>query len=327
MDLGILQKVLAMCLQDTSIQITLAVLIGVLFASLDTFSDIMVMIFLFQSGFLEMGCIVAIFDLIPGLLIFFHHVNSNEWTTSTRLFQLFCVVMVALQPFSLFITNAVWLFNITSPHWHHLACSSQIIHGSFESPVQMINLMVMMGTGVLEVPWEETVVIADEYNNQLNLGKVGTISLALSFLSLLKASISTMQLDGFHGTLNGAIFGIINLSYRIPALAIFVLYTKYWSTSLFLVLLLVNLITFTMYIGNNKLTHFKISSSIVMAIFLPTCVSRCPYKDQLVKDDASKEESTRNNYHKKRMSSLISLITLPLIYAACLLYTSDAADE
>ena len=225
--------------------------------SSDTWSDVMVFVYLIRAEFYEYALCVGVIDMLPGIVIFLHHWNTKTWSESSELFRLFCLILIPLQPFSLFIVHVTWLMNIQSPHWHNLAKMSTIIHGSFETPCQTIMLLFLMGRGALQLPWEENTIVTDRYNNQLPLGKIGTISLAICVMSLLKASVDSIEFDGIRPTLNALIFCVINLCFRIPALAIATIYLDMWFIIVLIVLLMVTGATFIYLKGNHDTTFFK----------------------------------------------------------------------
>ena len=132
-----------------------------------------------------------------------------------------------------------------------MARLTQIIHGSLESPLQVLTLMVSMGKGYIELPWEESAIITDKRGNQMRLGQIGMMSLILSSISLLKASVEVMELKDTKDKINGAIFSLVNLCFRLPALALIVIYMEEKSIGLFALLLLVNVVIFTVYKGFN----------------------------------------------------------------------------
>ena len=285
--------------------------------SSDTWSDVMVFVYLIRAEFYEYALCVGVIDMLPGIVIFLHHWNTETWSESSKLFRLFCLILIPLQPFSLFIVHVTWLMNIQSPHWHNLAKMSTTIHGSFETPCQTIMLLFLMGRGALQLPWEENTIVTDRYNNQLPLGKIGTISLAICVMSLLKASVDSIEFDGIRPTLNALIFCVINLCFRIPALAIAAIYLDMWFIIVLIVLLMVTGATFIYLKGNHDTTFFKATTSIVFSVFLPICASRYPFEAQLIATkDAKRKNNTMNMEKdmKRKISCIVSLLTLPIIY-------------
>jgi hypothetical protein len=179
-------------------QILLAIALNALSGTSDTFSDMMVFKYLcLVPQFWEYAVGVAVLDIFPGVVLFLHHVNTPVWKQSSLRFRIFSVIMIPLQPFSLLIIHVVWIFNVGSEHWHNLARISQLIHGSFEAPSQTIMLMVLIARGVIETPWEEYFNLTDRNGNNVALGKIGTASLVLCGLSLLKGSVDVMEFDSY----------------------------------------------------------------------------------------------------------------------------------
>ena len=227
------------------------------------------------------------------------------------------MILIPFQPFSAFIVNAVWVFNLDSPHWHNLSRMTAVVHGSFETPIQTIMLLVLISRGVLQKPWEELTIVTDNYNNQLPLGRIGTISLVLCAMSLLKASCDTIEFDGIKQTLNGLTFSIVNLAFRIPALAIATTYLERWVIILVALLLIITTISFVLIKGSTDTTFFKATSSIAFSIFLPICAARYPYESQMtpIKDIKRKHNVLQIEKDRKReISCIVSFLTLPVIY-------------
>jgi hypothetical protein len=256
-------------------------------------------------------------DLLPGFVLFIHHINTPSWEASSLSFRVFCLIMIPLQPLSLLIIHGAWLMNISCPRWHNLAKTSQLIHGSFECPCQTIILMVLMGRGVLELPWQENVVITDKYYNQLPLGKIGTMSLVLCCLSLLKASNDASEFKGMQRKLNGFMFSVTNLLFRLPGLALVIIYLDMWSFVVFGVLIFVTTTSFLYVKGNSSSTFFQATTSVAFSIFLPISAYKFPYQKQLWVGELSEEQESAQNQEdkfKRRISSMISIITLPIVY-------------
>ena len=166
---------MAVFFTSTYAQVVLALMINTMVASSDTFSDLMVVLFLYNAEFREMAFVVGVCDIIPGIVIFCHHFRSKEWTESSFYVRGFFLLSLLLQPFSLLITNVMWLLNIQSTHYHHLAKLSGIIHGSFESPCQVLILLYLIGKGYLQIPWKESVVLSDTRGNSVRLGPIGAM--------------------------------------------------------------------------------------------------------------------------------------------------------
>ena len=47
---------------------------------------------------------------------------------------------------------------------------SQLLSGSFESPIQVTLLLMCWGRNKLDVPWNDPTVILDDYGNRIYLG-------------------------------------------------------------------------------------------------------------------------------------------------------------
>ena len=110
--LGLLHKILSLCIKNAMVLILLVVGINMTVGSSDTWSDVMVFVYLIRAEFYEYAICVGVIDMLPGILIFLHHCNTDTWSESSKCFRLFCLLLIPLQPFSLFIVHITWLINI-----------------------------------------------------------------------------------------------------------------------------------------------------------------------------------------------------------------------
>ena len=105
-----------MCIKNAQVLIILLVGINMSVGSSDTWSDVMVFVYLIRAEFYEYAMCVGVIDMLPGIVIFLHHWNTDTWSKSSKVFRIFCLLLIPLQPFSLFIVHVTWLMNIQSPH-------------------------------------------------------------------------------------------------------------------------------------------------------------------------------------------------------------------
>ena len=134
---------------------------------------------------------------------------------------------------------------------------------------------------------------------------------------MLKASVDSIEFDGIRQTLNGLIFCVINLCFRVPALAIATIYLDMWAILVLVSLVLITGTTFIYLKGSNGTTFFKATTSVAFSIFLPICASRYPFEAQLItRKDAKRSNNTMNVEKdlKRKISCIVSLLTLPVIY-------------
>ena len=277
----------------------------------------MVCYYLYNANFRTMAYVVAVFDLLPGAVIFLHYYNSTEWKESTHLLRaVFCVLML-FQPFSILVTHAMWLCKIRSPKFHHLAKLSKNVHGSFEAPSQLLMTIFMIGKSQLQLPWLENVVITDRNGNEIRLGKIGALSLVLSASSLLSATLDASELNAWQEKLRFMVLNIICILFRLPALALIILYTEEKSLVLFIILILANLVLFMSIRERDQKDWFSAPSSVLFSLYLPVSAAKYPFKCQLAESSdvlAQETEKERLATFKRKVSARTSLLTNPIIY-------------
>ena len=68
---------------------------------------------------------------------------------------------------------------------------SQLLSGSFESPIQVTLLLICWGRNKLDVPWNDPTVILSDCGNRIYLGILpGIFSTMISTLVIIKKNLS-----------------------------------------------------------------------------------------------------------------------------------------
>ena len=163
--------------RDERIAAITAISITIFVGTSDTISDILVFFSYLSQGLVGLAIAVALCDYMPGTVILGHHIRSDIWRNTAMIHKLLAVLMLIFHPFSLMVTNILWLFNISSEHFHHMARVSTVLHGTVEAPVQFILLLYAFSKGFLPLPWVTAVILMDRNNNIIPLGKIGLFSL------------------------------------------------------------------------------------------------------------------------------------------------------
>ena len=195
-DLGLIQTILKVVLVNISDKVNgiVSILTSALISIGDTASDLAVAITLFANGNTNWGWVVLLADFIPNWQLIFHNISSGTWRKMgksrdhgiTLLFLLF-------SPFSMALFHLRWLMKFETSNQeefnflHHNARMSNILSGSFESPLQILILLCAWSQGVLESPLADTTTLRDSLGNELYLGMLpGIMSLLLSSISIGK---------------------------------------------------------------------------------------------------------------------------------------------
>ena len=111
-------------------------------------------------------------------------------------------------------------------------------------------------------------------------------------------------------------------NWLLPALAIAVIYLDMWAITVFVTLFLITGTTFIYLKGSHDTTFFKATTSVAFSIFLPICASRYPFEAQLITvKDTKRSNNTMNEEKdmKRKISCIVSLSTLPVIYISNIL--------
>ena len=340
--------------KSAKISILLTVGINIIMNTSDTGSDIGMFAVLMNRGFLSLAFVLLGLDFLPGVIVTIHHINSTAWSIITLKQKILSVLLLAVQPFSVIITNCFWIMNIDNNHCHLMARLSTVLHESMESPLQLLMIFYLWSKGYIPLPWEQTSVFTDHNGNDTNFGNFAAIfSLCFSLLGVLKGAVDIYE--AHEEKYAFLVFTFSNITFRVLSFAFFIQYYDEWIyiLPLVMIILLINA-WFFLRRANRHGSSIGLLSSILCSVVVPVFTSDQPHHYQLklhslgVEERKNEEEKRQELSHNlKKCSSFLAVATSPFILLAdvmvvvkatdesfhndtvwtCLLYTSDAADE
>ena len=178
-DLGIFQTLLKVILLNISDKVNgiVSILISVLISIGDTVSDLGVAITLFANDHTDLGLVVLLADYIPNWQLIFHNISSRSWRKiGTYRDHAITLLFLLFSPFAMSLFHLRWLMKFETSDeeefnfLHHNARMSNILSGSFESPLQILILLCAWGRKELEPPLADTTTWKDSLGNEVYLG-------------------------------------------------------------------------------------------------------------------------------------------------------------
>ena len=321
-ELGLVQKLFKFVFINISEKAAgiLTILTSVALSIADIVSDIVIAISLFTKQNHLLGLVVFFVDVLPSLAVATHNIISEKWKSVTlskdRLATLW---LVLLSPFSGPLFHLRWLCHFESAdevifdYLHHNARLSSLLSGSFESPLQLILLLIFWGNGTMEHPWSNITCTVDSQGRKLCLGIFpGIFSLSISTLSILKGSLDIAEGHTWKEKLVVFIYAFSNYLFRIPTFALIVLYFNEWSAIIFLSIFLINCI-FIVRFDQAKRQDFSIVSSVLIASISPFMASDQANLYQRINRDRNYEVDDSENKNRRQLSAKISIATLPIL--------------
>lgn len=215
-----------------TILITSAISIG------DTVSDFVVFFTLLYYEHYSWALVVVTVDYLPSWDILAHNTTSPKWRKfKNKKEKLFSVIFLTLSPLSMPLFHLRWLINFetadpdTFDFLHHNARMSQLLSGSFESPVQIVILLILYGKNKLDQPFAgASDCIIDSAGRALCLGILpGIISFLTSLLSIMKGSLEISEGKNWQDKLNILVYAFANFIFRLPSISLLVLFFDEWS--------------------------------------------------------------------------------------------------
>ena len=187
---------------------------------------------------------------------------------------------------------------------------SELLRAVFESPLQIILLLVLYAKGKLTIPWESVTTIDDGYGNLLNLGPLpGIFSMIMSVLSVVKGCIAISEAKGVKETIFTIVFGVCTILFRTLSYTAIIIYFNKFS-----ILMLITIIVATVIViyrmDKNQKAEVSLLSTVLISLFVPIAFPKQPEKKQLKEYQNEKRE---NIVFRNRMTRRISLVTLPII--------------
>ena len=317
--LGLIQSIVKMSMKNVSDKISaiISILTTVFISICDTVSDFLIAATLFWSEDYNWAWIIVILDYIPSWTLAAHNWTSTKWrTVKSRKEKFITLIILFLSPFSTALFHLRWLAKFESAkiedfdYLHHNARLSHLLCGSYESPIQIVILLVLWGRSKLELPWAEENALIDSQGRKVYLG---TLSLTLSLISLIKASLDISEGRNWHEKLNIFVYGFCNSTFRLPSFALCILYFNEWSTLMLITILIVNLVIVIRY-DKQKRTEFSIVTSVLVASLTPFVSSDQTNIYQRNDIESSLTVHGMNNEYRRHLSAKTSFVVTPLLF-------------
>ena len=312
--LGLLMTLIFKICKNIKVAVVTTICVTTFLNGFDTTSDSYMVVFYFSQGLTVLAVIVIASDYISGLIVLFHHINSQEWEKSTPKDKVFAVVILGCHPFSLVVTHIMWLMKISDHQRHRLARISAVLHGGIEAPMQFLIFVYAFSQGILPLPWAQSTSVADRNGNVLYLGKISIFSLILTLVSLLKSAMETFEIESFVDQMWAAIYALLNMAFRILGIGFIVIYLEKFSLPFFVFMFAV--IYLTLMCQREKTKEFTSTvSTMAVALFLPISISRSPEQFQ-IKDRVTDENEIRENKTKTQIR-VIKATNIPIMEKNC----------
>ena len=328
-DLGIFQTLLKVILVNISDKANgiVSILISTLISIGDTSTDLYVAITLFDVRHTEWGWAVLLVDYIPNWQLIFHNISSRSWRRAgTYRDHAITLLFLLSSPFAMALFHLRWLIKFeTSDNeefnfLHHNARMSNILSGSFESPLQILILLCAWGYGKLEPPLAEATTITDSNGNQLYLGMLpGIMSLLLSTISIVKGCLEISEGRSWPEKIETIVYGVCNYAFRLPSYALAIMYFPEWALPMIPILFVAYIIQFMRYDARER-KDFSFVTTLAIAPFTPFISSdqaniyqRTDIQHSLDNDPAME------NKHRRILSSNLAMTT------TCVLLLSNVA--
>ena len=322
-DFGLISSLLKIVLVNITDKVSgiVSIIITTLISIGDTVSDFAVAFTLFLSGHYQWAITVIVVDYIPSWNIFVHNVTSSKWRAfeETRE-KVIALLFLLISPFSMALFHLRWLLKFESSDQdtfdflHHNARLSHILTGSFESPIQIIILLMLYITEKLDSPFKESSgCLTDSIGRRLCFGILpGVLSLLNSFSSILKASLEISEGKSFEDKLYILIYAFSNFTFRLPSMALLILFFNEWSIAVIVLILIANFIVIFRY-DIEKRKDFSVFSSVVIATVSPFISS--DQTNLYKRSDVQRVMSVdvENDTNRKKLSAMVSMVTTPLI--------------
>ena len=322
-DFGLISKLLKIVLVNISDKVAgiISIIITTLISIGDTVSDFVVAFSLLFDKHYKWAIAVIVIDYLPSWNILTHNVTSRRWRRfKEKREKIVTLLFLLVSPFSMALFHLRWIAQFETSDQdkfdflHHNARLSNILSGSFESPVQIIVLLILYGKQKLDSPFDDTTsCYIDSIGRQLCLGILpGIFSMLNSIVSILKASLEISEGKSFEDKIYILIYAFTNFSFRLPSIALLVLFFDEWAVTILAFVLISNFIVIVRY-DKEKRKNFSVFTSAVVATVSPfissdqtNLYSRKDIKRDILDDIESKT-------HRKKLSALVSMVTTPLL--------------
>ena len=325
-EFGIVSSVLKLILVNICDKVCgiITILLSAFLSIADTVSDLVVAFSLIYSGHYYWGCIVIVVDYLPSWDLLIHNCTSEKWRTFKGTKEnVMTMIFLLISPFATALFNLRWLDKFetadqdTFDFLHHNARMSQLLSGSFESPIQIILLFILYGENKLDSPLTpHSNCVTDRIGRQLCFGILpGVISFLSSILTILKGSLEISEGQNWEEKICILVYASSNFAFRLPSLALLVLFFDEWAIGIVLTLIMINVLIIFRFNEDNR-KEISIFSSAIIATVTPFVVSDQANLYQRINIDANDDISTDNTIFRKRLSSRLTLVTT-IILVVC----------
>ena len=175
-NLGIVQTILFTCFQSAVFALKTTIIIVSIFSVIDIISDHLVLTELIYRGLILWPILVFFADYVPGWLMLCHNLTSKKWSAmKSRKQKVIMIILLLFSPFSMALSHLSWLGYFDSADedlfefLHHSCRLSQIFNGSFESPLQLLFLIILWGKRIFPLPWEDELELEDSHGNRITI--------------------------------------------------------------------------------------------------------------------------------------------------------------
>ena len=322
-NLGLIHTLLMLLFKNVSNRVCgiLTILTSILLAIIDTISDCVIAITLFTRNHTTLGWIVVIVDYIPSWTLALHNYFSPKWRAAETVKQkVFTLVCLLLSPFSQALFHSRWLYSFESAGpeefevLHHNARLSQLLSSSYESPMQITLLLIMWAQNKIELPWANDTCVTDSQDRKICLGVIpGILSLTLSLISLLKGSIDICEGNVWTEKVIACVYSICNFSFRLPSIALAILYFNEWSLVLFIPMLMINLVMILRY-DETKRKDLSVVTSVIIATVAPFISSDQTNLYQRNDIQANSQLDGTGNKYRRKLAARLSMVISPMLF-------------
>ena len=187
--------------------------------------------------------------------------------------------------------------------------------------MQIILLLILWGQNKIETPWSNETCVRDSANRLVCLGIIpGILSLTISLLSLLKGSIDVSEGRTWREKGITFVYAMSNYAFRLPSIALAILFFNEWSLLLFVPIVVINLVI-VMRFDEEKRKDLSVVTSVIIATISPFVLSDEAniYQIKDVNIDLVFND-THNNYRRKLASRLSMVMSSMLLVSNLCLF-------
>ena len=327
-DFGLVHSLFSVILVNASNRVcgALTILTTIIISISDAISDLVIAATLFARKHTSLGWVVILIDYIPSWTLAFHNLCSSKWRAAETFKQkIFTIVCLIFSPFASTLFQLKWLYCFEKVNQtefevlHHNSRLSQLLSGSYESPMQIILLLILWAQNKLEVPWSIETCVTDSQHRLVCLGIIpGILSLTISMLSILKGSIDVSEGRTWREKGITFVYALSNYAFRLPSIALAILYFNEWSVFLFVPIIFMNLVIFLRF-DEAKRKNLSVVTSVIIATISPFVSSDEAnlYQTKDVSTTLTLDDS-KNNY-RRNLAAKLSMVISSMLFASNLI--------